>query len=433
MTNKSTIWGGRFSAAPCDIMETINESISFDRRLYPYDIAGSIAHCEMLVKTGIITKDEGKQIIDGLKQVHKEIQNGQFKFRKDLEDIHMNIENRLTEIIGDTAGKLHTARSRNDQVATDFKLFVRDHIDLMVTEIEALIQTFQKKASAHQKTIMPGFTHLQAAQPVTLAAYLGAYVEMFKRDVKRLRNCRNILNENPLGACAIAGTTFPIDREMTAKALGFDKPTENTIDSVSDRDFAIEYLSALSICAVHLSRLGEELVLWSSHQFQFIRLSDTFTTGSSIMPQKKNPDAAELIRGKTGSIIGALTNLLIVMKGLPLAYSKDMQEDKRPLFDATDTMLLSLKVMTGMIDTMEVNVENMRRAAFVGFTNATRLADWLVQNLNIPFRKAHHITGAIVKKAEEKNCMLEELALKDMQAVEPGITKDIYRALAIVK
>jgi argininosuccinate lyase len=428
--SKQQTWGGRFSTAPTDIMQEINESISFDRRLYRQDIAGSMAHCDMLVKTFIITEEEGQAIKKGLQQIQKEIEDNKFKFRRDLEDIHMNIENRLTEIIGDTAGKLHTARSRNDQVAVDFKLWIRDHIDHLAELFEQLLNVLQEKASRHQTTVMPGFTHLQAAQPITLALHLGAYIEMFKRDIGRLHDCRKRLNECPLGACALAGTTFPIDRKMTADTLGFDKPTKNTVDSVSDRDFAIEYLSALALAAVHLSRLGEELVLWSSYQFQFIKLSDGFTTGSSIMPQKKNPDAAELIRAKSGRIIGALNSLLIVMKGLPLAYSKDMQEDKLPVFKATDYISLSLKAMTGMIVDMAVNTEKMREAATIGFTDATYLAEWLVQNLNIPFRKAHHITGAIVKHAEEKQCMLSELTLEELKSFEVGITKEVYHILS---
>ena len=420
------MWGGRFSSSPSEIMKDINQSITFDKRLYKEDINGSIAHANMLAKQKIIEQSEADKIISGLKQIEKEIEDGVFEFKKELEDIHMNIESRLGEIIGDAAGKLHTARSRNDQVATDLKMWIRRHIGIVDDELQALISALSDKAAKHENTVMPGFTHLQAAQPITFAKHLRAYVEMYKRDIGRLEDCKVRLNECPLGSCALNGTTFDIDRAMTAKELGFDKPTESELDSVSDRDFVIEYLSALSICAVHLSRFSEEIILWSSYQFNYIKLSDNYTTGSSMMPQKRNPDGAELARAKSGSIIGTLNSMLIVMKALPLAYSKDMQEDKVPVFNATDTIILLLKVMAGMVADMTINVDKMKQDAYGGYANATYLAEWLVQNLGIPFRKAHHITGQIVKLAEDRNVMLGELSLDEMRSIEPEISKDVY-------
>ncbi len=429
MTNQ--MWGGRFSSKPSDIMKEINQSISFDQKLYAQDIFGSIAHANMLAQAGIIKQDEAKKIILGLEQIKKEIENGEFEFKKELEDIHMNIENRLKEIIGDIAGKLHTARSRNDQVATDFKLYVRDACE----EIDSLLKDLQinlvDKAQENLNTIMPGFTHLQTAQPISFAHHLMAYFEMIKRDRSRINDCKNRLNECPLGSCALAGTSFEIDRFMTADDLGFREPNANSLDGVSDRDFAIEFVSNLSILATHLSRFGEEIVIWMSAGFNFIKLSDEFTSGSSIMPQKKNPDAAELVRAKTGRIFGSLINLLTIIKGLPLAYSKDMQEDKEPVFDAVENIRICILAMSGMIKDLKVNKENMLEMAKSGFSTATDLADWLVKNLHIPFRQCHHITGQIVKMAEDKNCDLEELDLSDMQKVEPKITKEIFAVLSV--
>ncbi|MGB1548633.1 MAG: argininosuccinate lyase, partial [Alphaproteobacteria bacterium] len=376
-----TIRQGRFDDGPDAVLETINASIGFDKRLYAQDIAGSKAHCAMLVATGILDRKDGEEILLGLERIETEIGKGEFEFKTIFEDIHMNIEARLRELIGDAAGRLHTARSRNDQVATDFRLWVREAIDGCDLAIRELQAALIDRAEEHAETLMPGFTHLQAAQPVTFGHHLLAYVEMFGRDRGRLQDCRKRLNESPLGAAALAGTSFPINREMTAATLGFDRPMANSMDAVSDRDFALEYLSAAAITATHLSRLAEEIVIWSSTAFGFGRLSDAFSTGSSIMPQKRNPDAAELVRGKTGRILGALSALLIVMKGLPLAYSKDMQEDKEPVFDATDTLVLSLAAMTGMVRDLKVNKERMRAAAGEGYTTATDLSDWLVRVL----------------------------------------------------
>ncbi len=425
------MWGGRFEKSPSEIMEEINPSIDFDKILYLEDITGSKAHCKMLVKQGIITIDEGEKISKGLDAILKEIEAGEFEFKTELEDIHMNIEARLTEIIGDTAGKLHTARSRNDQVATDFKLWVMARFDELDEELVLLQDALIKKAEQNLETYMPGFTHLQTAQPVTFAYHLMAYVEMFGRDRTRAWDGLERMMECPLGATALAGTSFPTDRLFVAEELGFETPTFNAMDSVSDRDFAIEFLSVASITAMHLSRFAEEIVVWMSKGFDFIGLSDAYTTGSSIMPQKKNPDAAELVRGKTGRIYGSLTTLLTVMKGLPLAYSKDMQEDKEPVFDAAKTILVCVKAMRGMVDDMTVNKDAMRLAAQDGYSTATDIADWLVQNLGLPFRKCHHITGAIVKIAEEQGCRLDELSLADMQTVEAGITDDIFNVLSV--
>jgi argininosuccinate lyase len=429
MTNK--MWGGRFKSGPDAIMQEINASISFDKRLYAQDIAGSKAHAAMLAKQGIISKVDAAEIRRGLDQVQAEIEAGTFTFSTALEDIHLNVESRLKEIIGASAGRLHTARSRNDQVATDFRLYVRDTIDHLDGQLKDLQQALAEKALAHAKTIMPGFTHLQVAQPVTFGHHCLAYVEMLARDRSRLADARHRMNENPLGAAALAGTSFPIDRTMTSKALGFYRPTRNSLDSVADRDFVLELLSAAAICSTHLSRLAEEIVIWSTSQFKFVKLSDRFTTGSSIMPQKRNPDAAELVRAKPGRILGALTSLLVVMKGLPLTYSKDMQEDKEPAFDAIDNLSLAIAATAGMVRDLVPNVEAMRASAASGFSTATDLADWLVRKLNIPFREAHHITGSLVALAEKQGCDLPDLALADMQKFEPGISSDVFKVLTV--
>jgi len=431
MRRSNELWGGRFARGPAEIMERINASIGFDRRMWAQDIAGSKAHATMLAAQGIITAGDRDAILAGLDQVAAEIREGRFQFSTALEDIHMNVEARLREIIGDPAGRLHTARSRNDQVATDFKLWVRDALDRLDGDLTALQAALIDRAEEHASTIMPGFTHLQTAQPVTFGHHLLAYVEMFGRDRGRLRDARARLNECPLGSAALAGTPFPIDRHATAAALGFDRPTANSLDAVSDRDFALEYLAAAGICAMHLSRLAEEIVLWCTTQFRFVRLTDAFTTGSSIMPQKRNPDAAELVRGKAGRVIGALNSLLIMMKGLPLAYSKDMQEDKEPVFEADDTMALCLAATTGMIRDLTADPAAMRRAVEAGFPTATDLADWLVRKVGMPFREAHHVTGRIVKLAEERGVGLSDLSLADMQAVEPRITDAVFAVLSL--
>ena len=422
---------GRFDRDLADIMEKINASIFFDHRLFRQDIAGSRAHCSMLVKQGIITADDGDAILAGLDQVEQEIADGKMAFSAAREDIHMHVEARLAEIIGAPAGRLHTARSRNDQVATDFKLWVRDAIDAADADLRDLLAALADQAAAHAGTVMPGFTHLQSAQPVTFGHHLMAYAEMLGRDRGRLADARRRLNECPLGAAALAGTSVPIDRHATAKALGFDRPTANSLDSVSDRDFAMEYLSFASILSVHLSRLAEELVIWSSAQFRFVRLSDAFTTGSSIMPHKRNPDASELVRGKTGRVIGALNALLVLMKGLAMTYFKDMQEDKEPVFEVADTLALTVPAMTGMIRDMTVNVDAMREAAGSGFATATDLADWLVRELGLPFRQAHHVTGALVKLAEDHEADLAELPLARMQEVEPRLTPAVFQVLTV--
>ena len=427
----NAIWGGRFDASPEAVMEQINASIDFDKRLYAQDIAGSKAHCEMLVAQGIIDRADGKAIVEGLDRVLSEIETGAFEFKTVLEDIHLNIEARLREHIGEVAGRLHTARSRNDQVATDFKLWVRDAIDGLGAGVRDLQAALIDQAENHAATIMPGFTHLQAAQPVTVGHHLLAYVEMFGRDRGRLGDARVRLNESPLGAAALAGTSFPIDREATAATLGFDRPMANAMDAVSDRDFALEFLAAGAILAGHLSRFGEEVVIWCSTQFGFASLGDGFTTGSSIMPQKRNPDAAELIRAKSGRVLGALTGLSVVMKGLPLAYAKDMQEDKEQVFDAADALLLSVSAATGMVRDLRFDPERLLDAARARFITATDLADWLVQTLNMPFRDAHHTTGKLVKLAEEQNCDLADLSIADMRAVEPNIPESVYSALRL--
>lgn len=429
----NTLWGGRFEGGVSDIMEKINASIDFDKILYRQDIQGSIEHCKMLVKTGIITNEDGQSIQDGLTQIEQEISEGNFEFSAELEDIHMNVEARLTEIIGATAGRLHTARSRNDQVATDFKLYVRDACDQADEALKALQIALINIAEENADVIMPGFTHLQSAQPVTFGHHMMAYFEMFTRDRGRFQDARKRLNECPLGAAALAGTSFPIDRHQTAKALGFDRPTANSMDSVSDRDHALEFMSAAAISAVHVSRLAEEMVTWSCAQFNFIQMSDSFTTGSSIMPQKRNPDAAELCRGKSGRIIGSLNSLLITMKGLALTFSKDMQEDKEATFDAVETYSLIIAAMTGMIEDMKVNPEQLRNATDLGFITATDLADWVVRVLGLPFRQAHHITGSLVAMAEKKGCDLDGLTLEEMQTIEPLITDDVFNVLSVDK
>jgi argininosuccinate lyase len=425
------MWGGRFTMSPAEIMEEINASIGFDKALAPYDIAASKAHAAMLAQQGIISKADASKIAAGLDRVLAEIQKGEFAFSRALEDVHMNVESRLKEMIGEPASRLHTARSRNDQVATDFRLYVRAWIDSADVALAQLQLALARKAQAHSATIMPGFTHLQPAQPVTFGHHLLAYVEMLARDRGRLADARARLNECPLGAAALAGTSFPIDRHRTAEALGFDRPSANSLDAVSDRDFALETLAAAAIAAMHISRLADEIVLWMTPQFGFVRLSDRLTTGSSIMPQKRNPDAAELARAKVGRIAGAFQALLIVMKGLPLAYSKDMQEDKEATFDALASLALAVSAMTAMVDDLEPGVAAMRAAAGAGFSTATDLADWLVRVPGLPFRDAHRITGTLVALAESKGVTLEELSLEAMQAVEPRIARDVFSVLAV--
>ena len=429
--SSNAMWGGRFAAGPDAIMEAINASIGFDRRLYAQDIRGSRAHAAMLAAQGIITSKDAEAIGEGLLTVLSEIEGGNFAFSTALEDIHMNVEARLKEVIGEPAGRLHTARSRNGQVATDFRLWVRDQADAAIAGLGALVRALVAQAESGADWVMPGFTHLQTAQPVTWGHHMMAYVEMFARDIGRFTDARARMNECPLGAAALAGTSFPIDRHATAAALGFDRPMANSLDAVSDRDFALEFLAAGSICAMHLSRFAEELVIWSSAQFRFVALSDRFSTGSSIMPQKKNPDAAELIRAKIGRIMGANVALMMVMKGLPLAYSKDMQEDKEQVFDAADNLMLALAAMEGMVRDMTANVANLERAAASGFSTATDLADWLVRELGLPFRDAHHVTGALVALAEGKGCDLPELTLADMQSAHAGITAAVFDVLGV--
>ena len=429
--NANKMWGGRFAASPAEIMEEINVSISFDKALAPQDIRGSKAHAAMLGETGIITKSDAREILRGLDQVAAEIEGGDFEFSRALEDVHMNVESRLKELIGVPAGRLHTARSRNDQVATDFRLFVRDATDGIIAAIGGLQAALVEKAEAHAATVMPGFTHLQPAQPVTFGHHLLAYVEMLGRDRSRFIDARRRLNECPLGSAALAGTSFPIDRNKTAEVLGFDRPMANSLDGVADRDFALEVLAAASISAVHLSRFAEEIVIWMTPQFGFITLSDRFTTGSSIMPQKRNPDAAELVRAKVGRIAAAFQGLLMVMKGLPLAYSKDMQEDKEATFDALASLRLALAAMTGMVGDLEPVKDAMRAAAGRGYSTATDLADWLVRELKMPFRDAHHVTGSIVKAAEDRGLELEKVPLEVMQAIEPRISNGVYSVLSV--
>jgi argininosuccinate lyase len=429
MSNK--MWGGRFRSGPDAIMADINASIDFDRHLYRQDIAASKAHAAMLAKQGIISAQDAKKIAHGLDTILSEIEAGKFRFKRALEDIHMNVEARLADLIGPAAGRLHTARSRNDQIATDFKLWVRDEIDALDLLLADYQRALAEKALAHAATVMPGFTHLQTAQPVTFGHHLLAYVEMAARDRGRLADARKRLNESPLGAAALAGTSFRLDRALTARKLGFDRPAANSLDAVSDRDFALETLSAAAIAAVHLSRFAEEIVIWTSPLVGLLALSDKFTTGSSIMPQKRNPDAAELVRAKAGKLIGALDALLIVMKGLPLAYQKDMQEDKAGVIDALGDFALCLAAMTGMVRDMVPNAARMKAAAGAGYATATDLADWLVRTLNMPFRDAHHVTGRIVAAAEARGVALEALPLAEMQAIEPKITKEALKVLSV--
>jgi len=433
MTEKSSnqMWGGRFAAGQDAIMEAINASIGFDRRLATQDIAGSRAHAAMLAAQGIIDTKDAEAIREGLLTVLSEIEDGRFPYRVELEDIHMNIEARLSEIIGEAAGRLHTARSRNDQVALDFRLWVRAQCDTVDTGLLALMKACLAQAEAGADWVMPGFTHLQVAQPVTWGHHMLAYVEMFARDRSRFADARARMNTSPLGAAALAGTSFPIDRDATAQALGFDAPMANSLDAVSDRDFALEFLGAASICAMHMSRLAEELVIWSSAQFRFVKMSDQWSTGSSIMPQKRNPDAAELIRAKIGRIFGANVALMMVMKGLPLSYAKDMQEDKEQLFDAADNLQLALAAMAGMVADMQANRAALKSAASSGFSTATDLADWLVRELGLAFREAHHVTGRLVGLAEGKGVDLPDLALADMQAVHSGITAAVFEVLGV--
>ncbi|WP_448328015.1 argininosuccinate lyase [Sulfitobacter sp. M13] len=430
-TTSNKMWGGRFAAGPDAIMEAINASISFDQRMAAQDIAGSRAHAAMLAAQDIISDNDADAIRKGLLTVLSEIEGGTFAYSAALEDIHMNVEARLKEVIGEPAGRLHTGRSRNDQVATDFKLWTRDQFDAAESGLLALIKALLDQAEAGADWVMPGFTHLQTAQPVTWGHHMMAYVEMFGRDLSRMRDARTRMNESPLGAAALAGTSFPIDRDMTAQALGFDRPSANSLDAVSDRDFALDFLGAASICAMHLSRFAEELVIWSSAQFRFVTLSDRFSTGSSIMPQKKNPDAAELIRAKIGRIMGANVALMMVMKGLPLAYSKDMQEDKEQVFDAADNLMLALAAMEGMVKDMSANRESLAAAAGSGFSTATDLADWLVRVLGLPFRDAHHITGSLVALAEQNGCDLPDLTLEQMQSAHGDITSDVFDVLGV--
>ena len=429
MSNK--MWGGRFSSGPGAIMEEINASIDFDRHLYRQDIAASKAHADMLAKQGIIAADDAKKIAHGLDTILSEIEAGKFSFKRALEDIHMNVEGRLSELVGEAAGRLHTARSRNDQVATDFRLWMRDTIDAIDAALALYQRTIAEKALDHAGTVMPGLTHMQTAQPVTFGHHLLAYVEMAARDRGRFADARKRLNESPLGAAALAGTSFPLDRDMTAKALGFDRPMANSLDAVSARDFAMETLAAASIAAVHLSRLAEEIVIWTSPLTALVKLSDKFTTGSSIMPQKRNPDAAELVRAKAGRVIGALSALLIVMKGLPLAYAKDMQEDKEGAMDALAALVLSIAAMTGMAADLVPDTSRMKKAAGEGYATATDLADWLVRTLKIPFREAHHMTGRIVAKAAEANLPLHRLPLATMREIEPRIGEDVFTVLSV--
>ena len=433
MTKKTSnaMWGGRFADGPDAIMTAINASIDFDKRLYAQDIKGSRAHAAMLAATGIISDNDASAIREGLLTVLSEIESGDFPFSAALEDIHMNVESRLKDLIGEPAGRLHTARSRNDQVATDFKLWVRDQFDAVDAALQALMSALVAQAEAGADWVMPGFTHLQTAQPVTWGHHMLAYVEMFGRDLSRARDARARMNTSPLGAAALAGTSFPIDRHMTASALGFDAPAANSLDAVADRDFALEFLSCASITAMHLSRFAEELVIWSSAQFRFVALSDRFSTGSSIMPQKKNPDAAELIRAKIGRIMGAMVGLFTVMKGLPLTYSKDMQEDKEQVFDAADNLMLALAAMSGMVADMNANVSSLEAAASSGFSTATDLADWLVRELGLPFRDAHHVTGTLVGMAEKQGVDLPELTLADMQSVHGEINESVYGVLTV--
>jgi argininosuccinate lyase len=424
-------WGGRFRGAASDLMQRINASIGFDKRLWREDIAASKAHASMLRDQGIIGTDDAEAILKGLDRIAEEFERDGVPERVELEDIHMTVEHRLTELIGPAAGRLHTARSRNDQVATDFRMWVRSACAEAVANVRELQRALVEVAERHADTVMPGFTHLQVAQPVTLGHHLLAYYEMLRRDVSRYTDASDRMNESPLGAAALAGTGFPLDRHSTAQALGFDGPTANSLDSVSDRDFALDYLSAAAQCSLHLSRLAEELIVWASPQFGFVKLSDAFSTGSSIMPQKRNPDAAELVRGHSGRIMGCLTSLMVTMKGLPLAYSKDMQDDKEPVFEACDLLMLSLEAMTGMVETVEFVPERMRAAAEQGFSTATDLADWLVREAGVPFREAHHITGRAVKVAEDHGCKLDDLSLETLKEIDPRIDGRVFDVLSV--
>jgi argininosuccinate lyase len=429
--SSNSMWGGRFAAGPSAVMTAINASIGFDQKLWRQDIAGSRAHAAMLAEIGVLSADDAAAIDKGLVQVAAEIDAGQMQWTPALEDIHMHVEARLFEIIGEPAKRLHTARSRNDQVATDFKLWVRDAID----QIDAALAAFQRvllaRADEHAASVMPGFTHLQVAQPVTLGHHLLAYVEMAARDRSRFASARQRLNECPLGSAALAGTSFPLNREMTAQRLGFDRPTANSLDAVSDRDFALEFLSAAAITGLHLSRLAEEMIIWASAPYGFISLPDAYSTGSSIMPQKRNPDAAELVRAKAGRLLAAFQSVAVMMKGLPLAYSKDMQHDKEPVFEATDTLALALAAMTGMVETVTFRSERLKAAAAQGFSTATDLADWLVRAAGVPFREAHHITGRAVKRAEELGVEMKDLPLADLQAIDPRISADVFSVLSV--
>ncbi|WP_337269291.1 argininosuccinate lyase [Oryzifoliimicrobium ureilyticus] len=429
--SSNQMWGGRFASGPDAIMEEINASIDFDKKLFAQDIRGSIAHATMLAHQGIISADDKDKIVEGLNTILSEIQSGRFEFSRKLEDIHMNIEARLADLIGPAAGRLHTARSRNDQVALDFRLWVKEELQKTETMFSDLIAALLDRADEHAESVMPGFTHLQTAQPVTFGHHCMAYVEMFGRDRARVRHAIEHMDECPIGAAALAGTGFPLDRHMTAKALGFREPTRNSIDTVSDRDFALEFLSIAAIAATHLSRFAEEIVIWSTPQFGFIRLSDAFSTGSSIMPQKKNPDAAELVRAKTGRINGSLIALLTIMKGLPLAYSKDMQEDKEQVFDAAENLELALAAMTGMVRDMTIRTDRMRAAAGSGYSTATDLADWLVREAGLPFREAHHVTGRAVALAESKGCDLSDLSLSELQDIHAAITEKVFDVLSV--
>ncbi len=431
MKNSNEMWGGHYDKKPDELLQEINASIGFDKVLYAQDIRASIAHAEMLEKQGILTDIDRGNIVDGLKRIKFEIEEGRMKWSEELEDIHMNIEARLKKLVGESAGRLHTARSRNDQVATDFKLWVRDETENAQKAMTQLQAALVAKAEENADVIMPGFTHLQSAQPITFGHHLMAYYEMLKRDKSRMADCAERLNECPLGAAALAGTSFPIDRAQTAEALGFDRPTANSLDSVSDRDFAIEFMSVASISMMHLSRLAEEMIVWTSKQFDFATLPEELTTGSSIMPQKRNPDAAELVRGKTGRVYGDLVALLTVMKGLPLAYNKDSQEDKEPVFDTAKTLAICLQIMTKMVEGMQPKPEKMLAATTAGFPTATDFADWLVKNLNMPFRDAHHATGKAVKLAEKKECGLEDLSLVELQEIDASITEEIFEVLTV--
>ncbi|MGB5724691.1 MAG: argininosuccinate lyase [Parasphingorhabdus sp.] len=425
------MWGGRFADGPSSIMREINASIPFDKKLWRHDIRASLAHVAMLADQGIVEAEDATQIINGLNQIAGEYETGGVTEDLDLEDIHMHVEARLAEIVGPVAGRLHTARSRNDQVATDFRLWVREAIDMVDSALAALQKALVDRAEEHVETIMPGFTHLQSAQPVSLGHHLMAYYEMVRRDRSRFADARKRMNESPLGAAALAGTGFPIDRDKTASILGFDNPTGNSLDSVSDRDFALDYLMAATQCSLHLSRLAEEFVIWASQPFGFIKLPDSFSTGSSIMPQKRNPDAAELVRGHSGRIVGAMTALVITMKGLPLAYSKDMQDDKPPVFEAHDLLGLSIAAMTGMVAEVEFSGSRMRGLAEAGFSTATDFADWLVREVKLPFREAHHVTGAVVSLAEENGCGLADLTLEQYQAIDDRIDAGVFSVLSV--